>query len=156
MFPKVKSKCDEVKDGGDSYKTKRRRLNNILPQIVQKFSFEVLAINGIKPDVIEYFEMSTGLLSGKGMEMFWQSLSKELRLADEKLKEMIKNKIIGNYLEDQEERKSIEFERGKIRNERFVNQRVFPRQNFDRGDGRNQSNARSKVGRARRGNSAHR
>lgn len=156
MFPRSKSKCDDKDDGQDSYKTKRRRLNNILPQILQKFGFEVITINGIKPEEADYFESSTGLLSGKGMEMFWNSISKELKLADERLKEQIKNKIINSYLEERDEMERTIQERNTIRTARFGANRTFPRQNFDRGDGRDRPFQRNNIGRVRRGNSAHR
>lgn len=100
VYPRYKDHCERLDAGFDTFKTKRRRLNNILPQVAEKYSFEVMSVTGIMPDNSEFFEMSTGKLSGKGMREFWVSISKELKFADETVKERIRNGIIKSYLDD--------------------------------------------------------
>lgn len=134
IFPRYKDHCDAVDGGFDSFKTKRRRLNNILPQILGKFGFDVLPVNGILTDQEDYFISSTKLLSGKGMEMFWTSISKELRLADERLKENIKNKVIQSYHEDQDELARIRREKQLISDQRFQQAKPVAAVRYDRGD----------------------
>lgn len=77
---------------------------------------------------------STGLLSGKGMVAFWKSVSFELRLADERLKGKIRQKIIDSYLEDQKQKDEIRKEKSKFQLNRFSTPRSFPRQDLNRGD----------------------
>lgn len=155
LYPRFKDHCEALDEGFESYKTKRRRLNNILPQIAQTFEFEVLPISGIIPDNPEYFISSTGQLSGKGMDTFWRSVSKELRIADEKIKEKIKNKIIRSFLEEEQERDKIREERKEVRKERFTHSKSVANRQFDRGDHRQIIHNKSTFNR-RRGNSAHR
>lgn len=135
VVPRYKDHCDMLDEGFDSFKTKRRRLNNILPQILNKFCFEVLPIGGILTDQEDYFVSSTKLLSGKGMEVFWMSVSKELRLADKKLKENIKNKVIQSYHDDQNELARIKREKQAIADRRFSTSKPAPNVRYDRGDG---------------------
>lgn len=118
IAPRFKEHCENVDSGFDSFKTKRRRLNNLLPQLAAKFEFEVLAINGILPDNPEFFEMSTGKLSGKGMREYWVSVCRELKVADERVKEKIRNNIIKSYLEDQKHEERIQSEKDEFRVER--------------------------------------
>lgn len=135
MFPTSKNHCEDLGSGFDSFKSKRRRLNNVLPQVLAKYKFEIMQINGIDPNLDENFVASTGHLSGKGTEIFWKAVARELKLADEKLKETIKNNIIKSYLEDKNEQELIAREKDKIRQDRFSAPRSFPRQRQDRGDG---------------------
>lgn len=157
VFPRHKDHCEEQGEGIESFKSKRRRLNNLLPQVLKKFDFGVFTITGIIPDNDDYFIGSTGKLNGKGMEAFWTSLSKELRLADELLKERIQNNIIQKYLEQQEEESRIRAEKRNVNRERVSLPKTFPRQDFSRGEGRKdvfQRQHRFGKNNRKRGNSA--
>lgn len=157
VYPRYKDHCESLDKGFESFKTKRRRLNNILPQVASTFNFEVLTINGIIPDNQEFFVMSTGKLSGKGMEQFWISVSKEIRLADERVKAKIKDKIIRSYLEEEKEKDRIARERQEIRSRaRFPSPGPNPRLSLDRGDHNPQKHFKQRFGNKRRGHSAHR
>lgn len=135
VYPRYKDHCERVDEGFDSFKTKRRRINNILPQVAAKFSFEVLSINGILPDNADFFELSTGKLSGKGMREYWVSVSKELKLADETVKDRIRNDIIKSYLDDRKHKERVQEQRNDLRAERnsFDTRYTLSKRN-DRGD----------------------
>lgn len=153
IYPTHKDLCERTGKGFDSYKAKRRRLNNILPQVAANYEFGVLPINGILPEVDDYFVKSTGQLSGKGIELFWKAVAKQLRLADEKLKEKIKNKIIQNYFEEQEDQARIEREKRKIVQDRYSLPRNFPRQERGHGDNRR---SKSSINTSNRSKNNHR
>lgn len=110
--PRHKDHGENLDDGFEPFKTKRRRLNNILPQVAEKFNFSVLTITGILPDNVDLFVPSTGSLNGKGMEAFWNSVSRELRLADDLVKQKYKNLVIQRYLEDKQDEKQIRLQKG--------------------------------------------
>lgn len=138
VFPRYKEHCERLDQGFDTFRTKRRRLNNLLPQLGQKFDFEIISVNGIILDNPEFFEMSTAKLSGKGMREFWISVSRELKLADECLKDRICNQIIKSYLDDKKQEERLQIEKRNYHNEREGfgkqdNARPKPRY-FDRGD----------------------
>lgn len=163
IAPRFKDHCENLNDGFDTFKTKRRRLNNLLPQLTAKFDFEVLAVNGILPDNPEFFEMSTAKLSGKGMREYWFSVSRELKIADERIKEKIRNDIIKSYLDDKKQEEIIQKDRSEFSAERkrFENVGFSGKTNkLDRGDGRGSNNyfRKPNFGRNRfnRGHSASR
>lgn len=133
-FPRYKDHCEATDKGFDSYKTKRRRLNNILSQILTNFGYELFTITGIVPDNPEYFVESTKALSGKGMSEFWKSVSRELKISDEKLKERIKSNIIKAYLENKQDQQRLRKECNEIRNDRLPRPQTGSRLNLDRGD----------------------
>lgn len=155
IYPRYKDHCETHDQGFESFKTKRRRLNNIMPQVMSNYNFEVLPISGIIPDNQEYFILSTGQLSGKGMDAFWRSVSKELKLADELVKEKIKNKIIKSYLEEKHDQEHIRNEQQNIRHERLTLDKNIPTRQFDRGDFGRYYKGRKHFNK-RRGNSANR
>lgn len=70
VFPTFKDLNEKTDKTNESFKTKRRRLNGILPQIAKKFEFSVLNVSGILPDNSDFFTMNTGALNGKGMKQF--------------------------------------------------------------------------------------
>lgn len=125
VFPRSKNNCERVDEGFDTFKTKRRRLNNLLPQVAQAYGFNVLNISGIMPDDHENFVESTGILTGKGMLSFWKSVSQELRLADEKLKQRVRNNIINAYLEEERELQKINMEKQKLDSNSFPSQKTY-------------------------------
>lgn len=134
MFPTHRDHSDKLGEGFDPYKSKRRQLNNVLPQVLKEFNFELLQINGIDPNIDEYFVRSTGQLTGKATEVFWTAVARELKLADEKLKEKIKNNIIRSYLEEQQKNARLQRERQRITQQRFSMPWSFPKHHFARGD----------------------
>lgn len=134
VFPRSKDHCNAVDSGSDSFKTKRRRLNNLLPQVLATFGFKVLNITGILPDDVENFVDSTGQLTSKGILIFWKSVSQELRAADEALKEKIKNNIIGVYLDEVKEQERLDRDRQVDRQDRFATPKPIPRRELNRGD----------------------
>lgn len=139
VYPRFKDHCEQKNEGFDTFKTKRRRINNILPQISQKYGFNVITVNGIIPDNEEFFELSTGKLSGKGMREYWNSVSRELKVADETIKEKIRNDIIKSYLDDRKQEEKIQTEKREFATERsrLSDSNNFTRQNrLDRGDNR--------------------
>lgn len=107
MFPRFKEHNEKLDLTHESFKTKRRRLNGILPQIANNFGFKVLPINGILPDNAELFAVNTGQLNGKGMKEFWHCLSKELKLNDVKVEESKKSRVIQQYFDLQREERRI-------------------------------------------------
>lgn len=103
MFPKYKGRNDVPDADGETFKSKRHRFNNLLPQIGRPFGIDMLMITGILPDEPDYFELSTGKLSGKGMSHYWQNLSKELKFEDQKCLEAEKSRVIKEYFEKRKE-----------------------------------------------------
>lgn len=140
IYLRYKDHCEDTGETAESFKTKRRRLNNILPQVLSKFSFDIININGIIPEKEEYFIASTGLLSGKGLEAFWTTVSKELRLHDEKVKEKFKDKIINSFFAERDEYDRIQREKDYFRNRRFSTPKTFPKRDLDQGDGKSNQN----------------
>lgn len=135
MFPRFRE-FNEKKDLTDeTFKTKRRRFNGILPQIASNYEFKILPINGILPDHADFFSVSTGQLNGKGMKEFWINLSRELKILDVKLREQVKNDIIQKYFEQQREDRRIEQEKRKANRDRGSLQRNLHESRLDRGDG---------------------
>lgn len=132
IFPRGSVFSDKCDLTHETFKTKRRRLNGILPQVASSFEFKVLAINGILPENSELFVMNTGQLNGKGIKEFWNSLSKELKVQDFKAKERNKSKIIQQHFDEQREQRRLLFEKKKAEKDRYS----LPRgHQFDRGDG---------------------
>lgn len=134
MFPRFKDHCESKGDTMETFKTKRRRFNGILPQIVKEFDYGVLQITGILPDKPEFFSMSTGQLSGKGIKQYWSSLSSELKVEDCKAVEKEKNAIINAYFQKQREQKRIFNERQKIAKDRYSLSKGLASGDFKRGD----------------------
>lgn len=155
VFPRFRSHCEKVDEGLDSFRTKRRRLNNVLPQVSAKFDFDIIPINGIPTDKDEYFILSTGQLSSMGIQLFWSAVDKELKLADEKCKEKVKNKIIQAYLDDSEQMQKVHDMRQQMAASRFSTPRTFSRQNrYKNFDGyKNAGSGFRKNNRDRRGHS---
>lgn len=135
IFPRFKDHQEKTDKTHESFKTKRRRLNGMLPQIAHEYDFTILPISGILPDNAEFFTTTTGQLNGKGMKEFWVSLSKELRLDDIRREERKKNKIIQEYFDEQREIRKGNIERKKIARERLSLPRSMGPREFDRGDG---------------------
>lgn len=132
MFPRYREHNEKIDLTRESFKTKRRRLNGILPQIANNFDYKVLPVNGILPDNHNIFEVNTGKLNGKGMKEFWTSVNKELKLNDIRYKEAAKNKIIQEHFNLQREQRREMQERRKGQNSRLTMPRSFNQ--FDRGD----------------------
>lgn len=131
LFPKYKEHNEQLDSMRETFKTKRRRFNGLLPQISQKYGFGVLPINGIIPDQSEFFVTATGVLSGLGLKEFWTSVSKELKFQDIKFKESKTNSVIKAHYDQLRENRKIQRERAKTSNDRLS----LPRTQFDRGDG---------------------
>lgn len=154
VFPRLRIHCESLDEGTESFRTKRRRLNNVLPQVASKFDFEIIPINGIPTDKDEYYVNSTGQLSSKGIQLFWLAVDKELKLADEKCKEKFKNKIIQAYLDDKDHDHRVREVRQDLAAQRFSTPHGFPRQNrFKHFDSHNNQGRGFRKNRDRRGHS---
>lgn len=147
LFPRFKDQNDRTDRSHESYKTKRRRLNGILPPLAGQFGFKVLPINGILPDNPDHFIMNTGKLSGKGLKQFWESLASELKIQDVRSVEEEKTKIIQEYFSKQREERRIMQERNKCERDRNSLPRSVRPVNLDRGDGY-ERNVHSQRGRS--------
>lgn len=135
MFPRFKNHNDALDLTKETFKTKRRRFNGILPQVANTFNYKVMPITGIIPDSTDYFTVSTGQLNGKGMKEYWTSVSRELKVQDVRFAEQKKSKIIQEYFDNQREQRRLALEKRKAENERSSLQNSN-NQNFgDRGDG---------------------
>lgn len=134
VFPRFKDHNERIDKGFEPFKTKRRRLNGILPQVASAYEFEVLPINGIIPDQSELFSTSTGFLNGKGIKEFWSNLSREFKLHDVRFEEKKKSKIIEDYFEQQREKRRIDLEMKKAERERLSLPRNNSSSRFDCGD----------------------
>lgn len=135
MFPRFREHNDKTDSTQESFKTKRRRLNGILPQLANNFEYKVLPINGILPDNAELFAVNTGNLNGKGMKEFWISVSREIKVQDVKEDELFKNRIINEYFDKQREQRRLNQEHQKIAQERVSLPRAVHPTQLDRGDG---------------------
>lgn len=146
LFPKYKDHNEKVDATGESFKTKRRRFNGVIHQIVNEFSYGVIPINGIIPESPEFFVASTGQLSGRGQKEFWTSLSRELRIQDVRFEETKKNRVIQEYFDHQREIRRLNQERSKVAKDRHSLPRTKGKANFDRGDG---AHVKNRANRAR-------
>lgn len=145
MFPKFKDHNDSLGNTHESFKTKRRRFNGLLPEIARKFEFGVLPITGILPEKSELFTLNNGKLNGKGMKQYWISLSSELKVEDNRQIEKNKNSVISEYFQQQRELRRIDQERKKVARDRFSLPRNMSfRNDQDRGDGSTNRQNRSK------------
>lgn len=146
VFPRYKDHQEKTDQTDESFKTKRRRLNGMLPQIAHEFDFGVLPVSGILLDNSELYTVATGQLNGRGLKQFWVNLSKEFKLEDIRWEEKHKNRIIQEYFDKQRETRRENLERRKVAKERFS----MSSYEFDRGDGRkefkNEGRARSVPG----------
>lgn len=156
IYPRYKNHCDGLDKGFDSFCTKRRRINNILPQVAARFEFEILPITGIPTDSDEYYVQSTGQLSGKGIKAYWTALDKELRVADERCKEKFKYNIVKAHQENLDNERRLAQERNAMTVSHLQQPRTFPRK-LDRGDHSGPDfRPATKKNRFNRGHSAHR
>lgn len=119
LFPRFKDFNEKVDHSHESFKTKRRRLNGILPQVAKSFEYTVLPVDGILPDQSEFFSSSTGQLNGRGIKEFWTIVSKAVRLDDVRCEEQNKNRIIQEYFDQQREERKISLERNKVKKDRY-------------------------------------
>lgn len=119
LFPRFKDHNDKFDKSHESFKTKRRRLNGILPQIANGFGYTILPMTGILPDQTDFFSSSTGQLNSKGITEFWNIVSKAVKLDDIRCEEKYKNLIIQEHFDFQREQRKIAQERSKIRKDRF-------------------------------------
>lgn len=134
MFPRAKDHNERCDLTGEAFKTKRRRLNGILPQVANDYGFNILQINGILPDNTELFTVGTGNLNGKGLKEYWYSVSRELKIADVKAEELRKSAIIQEYFDQKVEQRRVEQERMKANKERHSLPRSVHPRPYDRGD----------------------
>lgn len=142
MFPRSKEFAERVDETDESFKTKRRRFNGLLPVIASSFEFGVVPINGILPESTEFFQANTGQLNGKGMKEFWSNLSRELKIQDIRMEEKKKSSIIQEYFEQQREERRINLERKRgVTDWLSLPRSLHPKQ-FDRGDGNQNSGRR--------------
>lgn len=118
MFPRFKDDCENTGTTHESFKTKRRRFNHLLPQIARRFNIGVLPITGIIPDEKEFFLGTNGTLSGKGINAFWHCLSREFKIQEQAQFEGDKTKIIHEYLEQKKEVQRLESQRGRFESQR--------------------------------------
>lgn len=157
MFPRHKDHCDKLDKGEDTFKTKRRRLNSLLPAIGQKYDVGIIPVVGLLPDDHDQYSSQTGELTGKGLKEFWYIISKELKYQEVKFQEKLKSEIIKQYFDEQREQRRIQGEQNKgiERFNRNSLPRSFPR-DFNRGDGRAVKGRAKDNFRGRRANSQHR
>lgn len=134
MFPRFKDHNDKTDLTDETFKTKRRRFNGLLPQIALNFEYKVLPINGILPDNANLFTVNTGQLNGKGMKEFWLCLSRELKIQDFRLKEQSKNAVVQEFFEQQREQRRLAQEKRRAKNDRYSLPRNAPQTHNDRGD----------------------
>lgn len=135
MFPRFRDHNEKFDKTQETFKTKRRRLNGILPQVANDYGFKVLPINAIIPENADLFVVSTGQLNGRGQKEFWVNVSRELKLADVREEERIKSDIIQAYFDEQREKRRVAQERQRASNQRFsLPKGIYPRR-LDRGDG---------------------
>lgn len=142
LVPRFREHNDKTDLTHETFKTKRRRLNGILPQIANNFEFKVLPINSILPENSDIFEVNTGLLNGKGLKEYWVSLSKELKILDVRYDEQRKGKIIQDYFAQQREQNRVEQEKRRALKDRLSVPRSFHQNHLDRGDGNYGRNSR--------------
>lgn len=136
LFPRFKEHNDKTDLTKETYKTKRRRFNGIIPQIANNFEYKVIPINAILPDNGDLFVVNTGQLNGKGLKEFWANLSKELKVLDVRYVEQEKNKIINEYFDQQREQRRLENEKRRATKGRLSLPRPFHSgEQLDRGDG---------------------
>lgn len=135
MFPRYQNHNEAVDLTKESFKTKRRRLNSILPQVANNFDFKILSVTGILPENAELFTVATGQLNGKGMREFWLSVCRELKVQDLRVAEKNKSQVIQEYFDNQREEHRLAQERRKAKQGRFSLPRGGPTTYFDRGDG---------------------
>lgn len=145
LVPKFKDHNERADRFGESFKTKRRRFNGMIPQIASEYGFSVIQINGIIPDSTEYFVTSTGQLSGKGVKEFWTNLSKELKLHDVRFEEEKKNEIIQEYFDQQREQRRLNQERSRVAQERYTMSRSVSVGRLDRGEGQHLNRAQARA-----------
>lgn len=135
LVPRYRKHNDKTDCTHESFKTKRRRFNGILPQVTSNFDYKVLPINSIIPENAELFMVSTGQLNGKGIKQYWENLSRELKLLDVCWEEQKKGKIIQEYFEQQREERRIANEKRRAVKDRFSLPRSVHPRHLDRGDG---------------------
>lgn len=135
MFPRFREHNDQTDATHETFKTKRRRFNGVLPQVANNFDYKVLPINGILPDNAELFATSTGQLNGKGFKEFWSCISKELKIQDVREQELYKSKIINEYFDHQREQRRLAQEKQRAASDRRSLPRVLHPTQLDRGDG---------------------
>lgn len=134
LFPRYNTHNDALDKSKESFKTKRRRLNGILPQVASNFEFKILPINGILPDSSDLFNSGTGQLNGKGLKEFWSILSKELKIQEFRVAEQQKNRVLQEYFDEQQEQRRLGQEKRKADQERHSMPRFDKQRHFDRGD----------------------
>lgn len=134
MFPKYREHNDKTGLTHETFKTKRRRFNGILPQVANNFGYKVLPINGILPENADIFAVNTGQLNGKGFKEFWTSLSREVKILNVKIAEQEKSKIIQEYFNQQREQRRVAQEKKKGINDCMSLPRSTSHNQFDRGD----------------------
>lgn len=134
VFPRYKDHNDKTEKTNEPFKTKRRRLNGLLPQVAKNFGYSVINITGIVPDNSDLFTVNTGSLNGKGIKQFWTSLSSELKVDDFKQTEKKKNEIVSEYFEQQRELRRINQEQRKVAKDRFSLPRNMSFHEGGRGD----------------------
>lgn len=135
MFPRFRDHHEKLDGTQESFKTKRRRLNGILPQLANDYGYKVLPINGIIPENANIFVTSTGKLNGKGLREYWYNLSREVKIADVRIEEAKNSDIIQAYFEQQRENRRVAQERQRANNERLSLPRAVIPRRLDRGDG---------------------
>lgn len=150
VFPRSNDHLNDFDKSQENFKTKRRRLNGLLPTIAKNFEYDVLSISGILPERSELFMANTGQLNGKGIRQYWTSLSSELRVVDCKQDERHKSAIIDRYFEYQREERRINQERRKIVKDRMSMPRVLnnsarDRDNSERGHNNRKPNRSRSV-----------
>lgn len=118
LFPRYREYNEKLDHSHETFKTKRRRLNGMLPQLASSYEYTVLPVTGILPDQTDFFSMSTGQLNGRGIQEFWSIVSKAVKLNDVRCEEKQKNHIIQEYFEQEREQRKINQERNKIRKDR--------------------------------------
>lgn len=157
MFSRFKDHNNKTDQTKESFKTKRRRLNGILPQVANNYDYQVLQVNGIIPDNSEIFAVNTGHLNGRGLKEYWDCISRELKILDVRQREKEKQQIIeAHYKELREQRRLAEERNQTVRDRCSLPRSIHPR-NLDRGDGQQsvqgrQARARSVPNRGRAGN----
>lgn len=135
MFPRFKDHNEKLDRSEETFKTKRRRFNGILPQVAKEFDVSVLPVTGILPDQAEFFSMSTGQLNGRGIKEFWTIISRAVKLQDVRAEEKQKDLIIQEYFDHQREQRKINQERFKSRRDRYSLPRAKSHSNLKRNDG---------------------
>lgn len=142
LVPRFKEHNENTDLTHESFKTKRRRFNGILPQITNNLDFKVLPINAILPDNADLFVVSNGQLIGKGLKEYWVNLSQEVKILDVRWEEQKKGTIIQEYFEQQREQRRVANEKRRALKDRHSLPRTVGVSHFDRGDGHYNRNSR--------------